>query len=79
MDPVQLLQDEILNLRKKLMEKEAMLKQHMNQVRIVKVRCQRARVNIKLQSVLKVVLYNSLVLRINFMFQTTVLEDKSSK
>jgi hypothetical protein len=61
------------------MEKEAMLKQHMNQVRIVKVRCQRARVNIKLQSVLKVVLYNSLVLRINFMFQTTVLEDKSSK
>lgn len=67
-----MLQDEILNLRKKLKEQEAMLKQHMNQVRIVKVRCQRVGVNVKLQRVFKVMLYNNLVLKINFMFQSTI-------
>jgi hypothetical protein len=51
MDEVELLQEEILNLRKKLMEKEAMLKQHMNKVRIVKVKCQRVEVNVNLQCV----------------------------
>jgi hypothetical protein len=39
MDEAELLKDEILNLRKKLMEKEAMLRQHLTQVRIVKLRC----------------------------------------
>jgi len=35
----ELLLDEILNLKKKLMEKEAMLRQHLDQVRIVRKKC----------------------------------------
>jgi hypothetical protein len=47
MDRAGLLESEILNLRKELMEKEAMLR-HLNQVRIVKVRCRWVGVNVKL-------------------------------
>lgn len=36
--PPELLLDEILNLKKKLMEKETML-QHLDQVRIVRMKC----------------------------------------
>jgi hypothetical protein len=39
MEPPELLLDEILDLKKKLMEKEAMLRQHLDQVRIVKMKC----------------------------------------
>jgi hypothetical protein len=39
MDAAEVLKDEILNLRKILMEKEAVLRQHLTQVRIVNVRC----------------------------------------
>jgi len=38
-EPPELLLGEILNLKKKLMDKEAMLRQHLDQVRIVKVKC----------------------------------------
>lgn len=37
MEPPELLLDEILNLKKKLKEKEAMLRQHLDQVRSVKM------------------------------------------
>jgi hypothetical protein len=39
MEPPELLLDEILNLKKQLMEKEALLRQHLDQVRIVKMKC----------------------------------------
>jgi hypothetical protein len=50
MDPIKMLQNEILNLRKELIEKEAMLKQHMNQDQVRIVICE----------------YNNSVFRMNF-------------
>ena len=40
MEPPELLLDEILNLKKKLMEKESMLPQRLDQVRIVRKKCE---------------------------------------
>ena len=38
MEPPELLLDEVLNLKKKLMEKEATLPQHLDQVRVVRMK-----------------------------------------